>query len=72
MSRHQALAYSIQENNMEEGRAFLMTSSPERIACIGTVDTPDLIDFLETIFRADPGMKSVFDEALERSECPLS
>lgn len=51
---------------------MLLTSSAERMMCIGTVDTPDLVDFLETIFRSDPGLKSVFDEALERSGCPVS
>lgn len=39
---------------------------------IGTVDTPDLLDFIETVFRASPETKRLFDLASERAEWPTS
>lgn len=69
---HVSLLESVAENAEEHGSAVLLTTSPQRMAMIGTVQSADLLDFLETMFRASPGLKATFAEAMERSECPVS
>ena len=72
MSKHDGLIRLLSENDLEKGAAILMTSSIEQINFVGTVDTPDLLDFIETIFRMSPELKSLFDNASDRAEWPTS
>ena len=72
MGKHDGLMLSLIENETECGSALLMTQSQERMTFMGTIDTPDLIMFLETMFRSSPGLTGIFEEALERAQCPVS
>jgi len=69
---HQAMIESIKENERDGGEAVMLTTAEDVISFVGTVNTPDLLDFLETFFRASPNMAALFDEAIERAECPVN
>lgn len=69
ISQHQALHPVINENEQEQGSALLLSQSPDKFQIVGTVDTPDLVDFLETFFRMSPETREVFQYAIDRSQC---
>ena len=72
MSQHEGLIQNLLDNEKEGGQAVMMACSEKRAYFAGTIDGGDLLDFLETMFRMQPGIVSIFQEAIDQSEIPTS
>ena len=69
MNKHRHLMKSLRDCEVSSMDAVLFSISPDTIEMSGTLEAPALVDFFETMFRADPNFAKVMKIALERISC---
>ena len=72
MNKHKMMMSSLKNCEVNSMDAILFSIAPDEIVMSGTLNHIALIDFFETMIRADPNFRRVIQTALEHVICPES